>query len=129
MSVAASGGGNLYLFTYAHFKHCSSIQPTIRRKLQEPLHGRLPGFRLTATYPGGPTVIHKDESTVPGIVWQDLTEKDFKRLDTYITDNWMREQHKILIMPEFPFEHEMYIIVDAWVYLDVRVYLQPWLFV
>ena len=106
------------LFTYAQFKQRESIESQIQRNLEiDPIHGRLPGFKVAGNVHGQTTAIPSAEETVAGIIWRGLSNEDLTKLDAYMTPTWSRERHKVLVLPWFPLAHEMYVI-DAWVYVQ-----------
>ena len=105
------------LFAYERLKQRKSVESVIQRKLEhKDLHARLPGFKLSSNITGSATVTYAEGITVPGIVWQDLTEDELASIDL-IMNEWTRERHKVLPLPFFPLEHKMYVI-DAWVYVQ-----------
>ena len=106
------------LFTYAQFKQREFIESQIQRDLEtDPIHGRLPGFKVAGNVHGQITVLPSEEETVAGVIWRGLSNEDLTKLDAYMTPTWSRELHKVLVLPWFPLVHEMYVI-DAWVYVQ-----------
>ena len=111
------------LFAYDKLKQRDRIEAYINRKLtSETLYGRLAGFRLTGIYQinspylGKEIVTQSEETAVPGMVWEGLTEPELLQIDTHIRYA-SRERHKVLVLPDFPFVYKMYVI-DAWVYVQ-----------
>lgn len=106
------------LFTYAQFKQRESIEFQIQRNLEnDPIHGRLLGFKIVENVDSQTTVSPSEEETVPGIIWRGLSNEDLTKLDAHMTPTWNRERHKVLVLPWFPLAHEMGVI-DAWVYVQ-----------
>ena len=106
------------LFTYAQFKQREFIESQIRCNLNiDPIHGSLPGFKVTGNVYSQTTVIPSEEEALLGIIWRGLSDEDLTKLDAYMTPAWSRERHKVLVLPWFPLAYEMYMI-DAWVYVQ-----------
>ena len=90
------------LFAYGTLKNLEFIQLLLNRSLDMPTSAVLPGFTTVTSKWGFPVMVPAEESKVDGIVWRDLTDRDFEILDSYEGFNtetpvYQREKRKVIV--------------------------------
>ena len=90
------------LFVYGTLKNPEFIQSLLQRSVGMPSRATLPGFTTVISDWGYPVMIPAGASSVDGIVWRNLTDKDFEILDRYEACNtetsvYQREKRKVTV--------------------------------
>ena len=109
------------LFVYGTLMYREQIEFLLRRKLGDPVEATIRGFTMIiASEWGYPVIIPESNSIVEGVVWRELTEKDFITLDYYEGCDeefavYQRERRKVVAGG---YEEE------AWVYVASPAFLE-----
>ena len=109
------------LFVYGTLMYREQIEFLLRRKLGDPVKAAIPNFTMVVISEWGyPVIIPESNSIVEGVIWRELTEKDFITLDHYEGCNkefavYQRERQKVVVGG-----HEE----EAWVYVASPAFLE-----
>lgn len=90
------------LFVYGTLKDKEFIQSLLKRRLHTPSKAVLQGFTTVVSKSGYPVMVPAEGCGVDGIVWRDLTERDFQIMDSYEGCNtdtpvYQREKRKAIV--------------------------------
>lgn len=90
------------LFVYGTLKDREFIQTLLNRRLDEPSKAIFPGFTTVMSKSGYPVMVPAKGCSVDGIVWRDLTDRDFEIMDRYEGCNtqtpvYQREKRKAIV--------------------------------
>lgn len=90
------------LFVYGTLKDHEFIQTLLNRFLDAPSKAIFPGFTTVISKSGYPVMVPAEGCSVDGIVWRDLTDRDFEIMDRYEgceteTPVYQREKRKAIV--------------------------------
>ena len=90
------------LFVYGTLKDREFIQSLLNRSIDAPSKAIFPGFTTVNSKSGYPVMVPAEGRSVDGIVWRNLTHRDFEILDIYEgckteTPVYQREKRKALV--------------------------------
>lgn len=90
------------LFVYGTLKDREFIQTLLNRHLDEPSKAIFPGFTTVISKSGYPVMVPAEGCSVDGIVWRNLTDRDFEIMDKYEGCNtqtpvYQREKRKAIV--------------------------------
>lgn len=78
-----NGGINLKLFVYGTLTKTELMEKVVQKSLGLPQEATLKDYKKYDTTYGFPVALPEKESEVQGVIWDNLNDNDFKKLDIY----------------------------------------------